>query len=157
MASFCIYCETALVEIEFTQRASLVRSLLRLAQRFLESLVEQLMLILFRFDRLPENFFVALILLAHGLGSGFKIFEGTLARRGCVGKDRPGLGIDLQDRPAIGTGDFKRLADLAFMAANILEHSTVTCPSAVVLDPDGFVAGTLLSGLLHQNFGRPSP
>src|SRR5271156_3124750 len=98
-----------LIEIEFTQRASLVGSLLRLAQRFLESLVKQLLFILFGFYRLPENVFFAFILRAHGLGGSFKIFEGPLARSRGVRQDCPGLGVDLQDRPAIGTGDVERL------------------------------------------------
>src|SRR5271156_6637133 len=103
----------ALIEIEFTQRASLVGSLLRLAQRFLESLVEQLLLILFRFYRLAEYVFFAFILRAHGLGGSFKVFEGPLAWGRGVRQDRPGLGVDFQDRPAIGTGHVERLVRFA--------------------------------------------
>src|ERR1700683_1942961 len=100
---------SCLIEIEFTQRATLIGSLLRLAQRFLESLVEQLLFILFGFYRLPENVFFAFILRAHGLGGSFKIFEGPLARSRSVRQDCPGLGVDLQNRPAVGTGHVERL------------------------------------------------
>src|ERR1700722_834700 len=103
----------ALIEIEFTQRASLVGSLLRLAQRFLESLVEQLLFILFCFYGLPEYIFLAFILRAHGLGGCFKVFEGSLARGRGVRQDRPGLGVDFQDRPAIGTGHVERFVRFA--------------------------------------------
>src|SRR5580704_6757121 len=99
----------ALIEIEFTQRSSLVGRFLCLAQRFLESLVEQLLFIFFRFDRLAENVFLTLVLFAHGLGCRFKIFKGPFTRRGGVREYRPGLGVNLQDCPAIGTGDIERL------------------------------------------------
>jgi hypothetical protein len=144
----------ALVEIEFTQWASLVGRLLRLAQRFLESLVEQLFFVLLRFYRLPENVFFSFILLAHGLGSGFKIFEGSFAGSRCVRQDGPGFRVDFQDRPAIGTGHVERLVRFGL---HCCQHSKpfnrdlpYPCQAGNELQPDDFVPGALLTGLFHQ-------
>src|SRR6201998_4889757 len=76
------------IQVEFAQWLS-SRSVLGLAQRLGKLLVEEIFLVLLRVNRLTEDRLLALILLAHGLGRGFKVFKHPLARRGGVAHHQP--------------------------------------------------------------------
>src|ERR1700734_647958 len=63
-----------LIQIEFAQRLA-IGSILGLAQRLGKLFLEKVILVLYRVHRLAENRFLALILLAHGLGRRFKVLK----------------------------------------------------------------------------------
>src|ERR1700727_2720624 len=132
--------------------AFVVGTFLCRAQHFLESLVEQLCFILFGFDRLAENVLFALVLLTHGLGGCFEIFEGPFTRRRRMREDSPAFRVDPQDRPAVGTGDIKWLERLSLHG---WEHSrTFVRRGALPFLPDTQVDGP---GLAFRSwvFSRP--
>src|SRR5271154_147376 len=95
-----------LVEIELTQRLSFWR-VLSLFQRLGKLFLEKIALVLFRFHRLPEDGFLALVLLVHSLCRRGQIFESALTRSRSVADQGPGIRINTQHRGAVGASDFK--------------------------------------------------
>jgi len=102
------------VEVEFAERLAGIGRLLRFFNGLGETLVEDVFLILLGFEGLTEEAFLALFLFAEMAGGLVEVFEGTFAGSGRVGDDGARGDIDLEHRPAIGTGDFQRRAGFGF-------------------------------------------
>ncbi len=98
------------VKVDVAEGPAAPRSFFGFTEGFGKFFIEEVVLIFFRIDGLAEDAFLAFILFAHGAGGGFEIFEGTFARRWCVGDDGTQGGIDFEDAAAVRACNFKQLA-----------------------------------------------
>src|SRR5271157_5522510 len=96
-----------LIQIEVAQRLPGVGRFLGALERFLEFLFQQIALVFLGLHRLPEDGLLAAVLVLHGARRRFQVFEGLGNRLGGVRDYSLGVGIDLQDRTAAGTGNFE--------------------------------------------------
>ena len=96
------------IQIELPQWLAL-GGVLRLAQRLSELFLEQVFLVLFRLDRLPEDRLLALVVITHRLGRRLQILKRPLARRRRVAHHQAGGSIDPEHRPAIGARNFENM------------------------------------------------